>query len=185
MIRRQRSVGIRAAPADIADGLEHLRPDWLAILRWLADNRVDYVLVGPVARAIRGDHEADGPVTIVPAPYARNLERLSRALWAAHARLRLSQPDGSENTVPIKLTVERLSEGERWLLRCGERAIEIESHPAGVPGYQELVYEAERLAVADEVAVEVAGAEGLERYAQLRHAHAHAGDGGAQTHPHL
>ena len=71
---------IEPRPANPTSGLEHLQPGWIAVLRWLKDHKVEFVLVGPVAEAIRGNVQADGPLSVVPAPYRRNLERLARAL---------------------------------------------------------------------------------------------------------
>ena len=70
-------------------GQEHLRPSWIAILRWLQAHKVEYVLIGAVAEAARGNTHVDGPIAVVPAPYRRNLERLARALTREHARLRV------------------------------------------------------------------------------------------------
>jgi hypothetical protein len=138
-------------------------------VRWLNANRVDYVLVGALAEAIRGGGGSRGPVTIVPAPYRRNFERLSRALWAAHARLRVEDgEDGEPETMPFKITAEKLARGHRWTFRCGIYDLDIEGRPDGAPGYQELLYEAGRFEVADGVAVEVAAPEDIERYAHIR-----------------
>ena len=172
MLLRHRPAGIKSTPAQTTEGFEHLQANWVAVLRWLQENRVDHVLVGPVADAVRGNHEAKGAVAIVAAPYARNLDRLSRALWAAHARIRLERPlggeDGASDTMPVKLTVEKLAEGQRWTLRCGLHDIDIESHPAGVSGYQELLYEAARFQITPEISVEVGSPEDLEHYAHVR-----------------
>ena len=61
---------------------------------------------GPVAEALRGRTAAHGPVSIVPAPYRRNLERLARALDGAHATIRIDGAgiDGGTDTTPTKLT---------------------------------------------------------------------------------
>src|SRR5579875_2841840 len=85
MLLRHRPPGIVSASVNPRPGFEHIEVASLAVLRWLNANRVDYVLVGPVARAIRGEASARGPVAIVPAPYRRNYERLTRALVAQHA----------------------------------------------------------------------------------------------------
>jgi hypothetical protein len=170
MLLRHRAPGIEPGPANITKGFEHLG-DAIAVLRWLNANRIDYVLVGPVARAIRGDTAAKGPVAIVPAPYGRNLDRLVRALWSAHARLRLD--DGADaaapgpETMPVKMTAEKLVRGQRWTLRCGVHHVDIEGRPAGVPRYQELLYEAGRFEPAPEVSVEVASPEDTESYAHV------------------
>jgi hypothetical protein len=169
MLLRHRAPGIEPGPANPTKGFEHLGEDSIAVLRWLNVNRIDYVLVGAVARAIRGDSAAKGPVSIVPAPYGRNLDRLVRALWSAHARLRLDDAaSAGAETMPVKITSEKLVRGQRWTLRCGDHDLDIEGRGAGVPRYQELLYEAGRFEPAPEVSVEVASPEDTENYEHVR-----------------
>jgi hypothetical protein len=165
MLLRRRPPGIENRPAQTTEGLEHLRSEWIAVLRWLGENRVDFVLVGAVAEAIRGDKAASGPVAIVPAPYGRNFDRLARALSSAHARMRI---DGEADTTPVKMSGEKLARGHRWTLRCGVHDLDIEARPAGVPRYQELLYEAARFNLAPDVSAEVASPEDIEHYSHLR-----------------
>lgn len=171
MLLRHRPPGIDSAPANTATEFQHLDEKWIAVLRWLGANKIDLVLVGAAARSVRGDAAARGPVAIVPAPYGRNLERLARALWSAHARLRIESAiamrDGAE-TMPVKLSAEKLVRGQRWTLRCGEHDLDIEGRPEGVPGYQELLYEAVRFQLTPEVSVEVASPEDIEHYDHVR-----------------
>jgi hypothetical protein len=172
MLLRNRVPGIDQRPATTTEGFEHIPSSSIAVLRWLIANRVDFVLVGDVARSVRGDTAATGPVAIVPAPYGRNLDRLARALWSGHARLRVSGPilGGSpgDNTVPVKVTAEKLVRPERWTLRCGSHDIDIEGRPSGVPRYQELLYEAGRFRLTADVTVEVAAPEDIEHYDHVR-----------------
>src|SRR5437588_1840379 len=91
MLLRRRLPQIDSRPVDPAEGFEHLSSGSITVLKWLKANQVEFVLVGPVAEAIRGGAGSPGPVAIVPAPYRRNFERLWRALDAAQARPR---PDG-------------------------------------------------------------------------------------------
>jgi hypothetical protein len=190
MLLKHRSPGIDAKSVQPRAGLEHLDRKSIAVLRWLNASHVDYVLVGPVAHAIRGDQAATGPVAIVPAPYSRNWDRLTRALVAEHAGLRSDRglPGSSErgDAVNVKLTPDKLARGRRWMLRFGEFDLDIEgsgSSAAGArgnghgrpaeegtraPRYQELLYEANRFAVADGVNVEVASPEDLEHFSHVR-----------------
>ncbi len=169
MLLRHRAPGIEARPTTPASTFRHLDPSSLAVLRWLTENRADFVLVGPVARAIRGDGSARGPVALVPAPYGRNLDRLARALCSAHARLRVDVGEGAgADTIPVKMSAEKLVRSERWTLRCGVYDIDIEGRPPGVPRYQELLYEAARFELAPEVTVEVGSPEDIEHYDHVR-----------------
>jgi hypothetical protein len=156
MLLRNRVPGIESHPLTDRPNppYEHLAASAISVLRWLASHRIDYVLVGPVARAARGEKGARGPVAIVPAPYGRNLDRLARAVTGARARLR------SDEAVAPRITAEKLVRGERWELRCGAFDLDIEGRPAGVPRYQELL--------ADDVIVEVAAPEDIEHYDHLR-----------------
>ena len=128
MLLKRRPPRIDDSPAQTRDGFEHLDPTALAILRWLKANRVEFVLVGPVAEAIRGRTAAEGPASIVPAPYRRNLERLARALDSAHASIRLDGAGitGEADTTPTKMTAEKLARGQLWTLRCGNHDLDID-----------------------------------------------------------
>jgi hypothetical protein len=164
MMLRHRSPRLQAKPAH-PKGRDHLNEEWISVLWWLQANRIEHVLVGAAAEAVRGRAGARGPVAIVPAPYGRNLERLARALWSAHARLRV---DTEVGTVPVKLTAEKLANGKRFTVRCGSYDLDIESNPAGTARYQELLYEASRIELEPGLAVEVASPEDLEHFAQAR-----------------
>jgi hypothetical protein len=192
MLLRHRTPEFDTAPATLAPGLEHLDQGWVAVLRWLNTNKVDCVLVGPVAHAIRGELTARGPVAIVPAPYIRNYERLAAALVAQDATLRSERGlRGVDSRVEIKLTADKLARGRRWLLRFAGYDLDVENsstrpgtgrgphqesrgaHPqAGPPGdgarYQELLYESARYQITDGVSAEVAAPEDLELYSHMR-----------------
>ena len=172
MLLRHRVPRLESQPVAASKGFEHLDEHWIAVLRWLQANRVDFVLVGYVARAIRGDTKAHGPVAIVPAPYGRNLDRLARALLSAHVKLRIDGAADPESaaaeTMQVKITGEKLVRGQRWTLRCGSHDLDIEGRPSGVPRYQELLYEAVRFELAPGVTVEVASPEDIELYDHVR-----------------
>jgi hypothetical protein len=183
MLLKHRPPGIESQPATLRGGLEHLHQNSVAVLRWLNANKVDYVVVGPVARAIRGDQEARGPVAIVPAPYVRNFERLCNALVAVHAGLRAElgprELGPRPTAIPVKLTADKLARGKRWLLRFRDYDLDIEadgSHADGASGegrrppprYQELLYEATRFELADGLSVEVASPEDVAHYSHIR-----------------
>jgi hypothetical protein len=159
------------------EGLEHLSPESVAIIRWLAASRVEHVLIGALAEAIRGEKGARGPVAIVPAPYRRNLERLARALAIEHARLRSDVGSrAGADPLPVKLTADKLAQNTRWPLRVGATDLDIEAGiraaagSRGVPSYQELLYEAGRFELEPGLSVEVASPEDIEHFAHLRRA---------------
>jgi hypothetical protein len=187
MLLKRRPPGISPQNLEPSSGFEHLEADAVAVLRWLHKNKVDYVLVGPVARAVRGEQEAQGPVAIVPAPYGRNWERLSAALTGQRAGLRAESarrgPGATPVAAPLKLTADKLARGHRWLLRAGDYDLDIEATvitsatpPDGEatqaadvePGYQELLYEASSFEIAAGLCVQVAAPEDLERYTHIR-----------------
>ncbi|MGA2012671.1 MAG: hypothetical protein ABSH51_19355 [Solirubrobacteraceae bacterium] len=188
MMLKPRPPAIDSSPTRLRAGLEHLDPSAVAVLRWLSANKVDYVLVGPVAYAIRGDTDARGPAAIVPAPYGRNFERLTRALIAERAGLRSERglPGSTDRSaaVAVKLTADKLARGRRWMLRFGIYDLDLEGagttdRPTGTheipsgpatsgPRYQELLYEANRITLADGLAVEVASPEDLEHFSHVR-----------------
>ena len=188
MLLKHRAPEINTAPVHLRQGLEHLDKSSIELLRWLNAIKLDYVVVGPVAHAIRGDVSARGPVAIVPAPYGRNFERLASALVAQHAGLRSDRggvggirSTERGDTVPVKLTGDKLARGRRWMLRfggydldvegAGKRAAGARATPDGsvhAPGYQELLYEAGRFQLAEGLSVEVASPEDLEHFSHVR-----------------
>ena len=187
MLLRHRSAEIDTAPLTPAAGLEHLEQRWIAILRWLNVSRIDHVLIGPVAHAIRGELTSRGSVAIVPAPYLRNYERLAAALTAQNAILRSERGvRGADPRAEVRLDAEKLARGRRWLLHFRGYDLDVESskvnapiqpahgphEPGGPAGdgarYQELLYEAARIRVAEGVSVEVASPEDLELYSHMR-----------------
>ncbi|HET9124018.1 MAG TPA: hypothetical protein VFN65_03935 [Solirubrobacteraceae bacterium] len=187
MLLRHRSPEIDTAPVTPAAGLEYLQQEWLTVLRWLNSSRVDYVLIGPVAHAIRGELTSRGPVGIVPAPYLRNYERLAAALTDQGATLRSERPlRGADPRTEMRLDAEKLAHGRRWLLHFCGHDLDVESSklsPASPPApgsqatggpagdgarYQELLYEAMRVEVAEGLSVQVASPEDLELYSHMR-----------------
>jgi hypothetical protein len=170
MLLKRRTPRLDARPTETRQGFEHLDDTALAVLRWLKANRVEFILVGSVAAAIRGRTDGRGPVAIVPAPYRRNLERLARALDSAHACIRLDAAtvNGEADTTPTKLTAEKLARGQLWTLRCGSHDLDVEGHAPGITSYQDLLYEASRFEPAPDVSIEVASPEDIEHYAHVR-----------------
>ncbi len=169
MLLRRRPPQIDNRPVRPAQGFEHLAPEAIPVLKWLKANQVEFVLVGPVAQAIRTGAGSPGPVAIVPAPYRRNFERLWRALEGVHARPR---PDGGAKDArevrPAKMTADTYPGGQRWVLGDGPHHLDVEGRPTGTPGYQELLYEAGRYELTAGLNVDVASVEDIEHYDQVR-----------------
>ena len=169
MLLRRHPPQIDGRPVDPAAGFEHLSAGSITVLKWLKANQVEFVLVGPVAEAIRGGTCSPGPVAIVPAPYRRNFERLWRALDGAQARPR---PEGGakigREIRPSKLSPDARPGSQRWMLGTGPYYLDVEGQPSGTPGYQELLYEAGRYELAAGLSVDVASPEDIEHYAHVR-----------------
>ena len=88
MLLKHRAPDDQHHSGHLRQGLEHLDSSWIELLRWLNTIKLDYVVVGPVAQAIRGDLNARGPVAIVPAPTGATSSAWTNALVAQHAGLR-------------------------------------------------------------------------------------------------
>lgn len=170
MLLKPRTPRIESCQAEAREGFDHIDPGALAVLRWLKANRIEFVLVGPVAAAIRGQVHEHGPVAIAPAPYRRNLERLARALERARACVRLDGAGvtGQADTSPTKLTADDLAQPQLWLLRCGLHDLDIEGQIRGSAGYQELLYEAGSFEPAAGLKIEVASPEDIEQHVHIR-----------------
>jgi hypothetical protein len=162
-------------PIEVSPGFEHLNRNTLAVLRWLKEHRVEFVLVGPVANAVHSRTGSALPVAIVPAPFARNLERLARALNAAEARVR----DEREALDPHpsatgRITAQQLTRPDVWTLWCGPHPIDVvgtsapsSSGASAASAYQELLYEASGFELGPELSVQVAAPEDIQHYAHL------------------
>jgi hypothetical protein len=139
-------------------GFEHLKDEWVIILRWLAECKVEHVVVGPAGEAIRGRADADGPLAIVPAPYDRNLDRLAHGLLAAQTRLRTEDRAG---VAPVRFSASSLAAGEHWRLSC-EIIYDLDVEMSPAARYSELLYEASRFEIEPGLSLEVASLETLE-----------------------
>jgi hypothetical protein len=169
MLLRHRPPRLDTRPPTTNKGFEHLDEKWVAVLQWLKANRVDFVLVGAAAEAVRGASDATGPVSIVPAPYGRNFDRLSRALVSANGVVRVDTGDGGDTELmQVKLTPEKLGRGQLWTVRCGQHDLDIEGRRPSDPSFQELLYEASRVQLAADLSVEVASPEHIEHYSHMR-----------------
>jgi hypothetical protein len=165
MLRKRHHPQIDMRPPHPAQGFEHLAGESIAVLTWLRANQIEFVLVGPVAEAIRGAGSAAGPVAIVPAPYRRNFERLSRALDASGAKPRT---DAGAEAARAKAAADKVAGGQRWEFRTGVHFLDVEGRSSEAPGYQDLLYEAGRFELAEGLSVDVASPEDIEHFAHVR-----------------
>ncbi|MBV8218028.1 MAG: hypothetical protein JO325_06170 [Solirubrobacterales bacterium] len=165
MLRKRHHPQIDMRPPQPAQGFEHLTGESIAVLAWLQANQVEFVLVGPVAETIRGGGDSAGPVAIVPAPYRRNFERLSRALDASGAKPRGGA--GAE-AARAKAAADKVVGGQRWEFRTHVHFLDVEGRTSQTPGYQELLYEAGRFELAAGLNVDVASPEDIEHFAHVR-----------------
>ena len=95
MLLRHRAPTTEPAQATRAEGFELVPEPAIDVLRWLSSQKVEFVFVGSVARTIRGERSARGPVSIVAAPYERNLARLTRSPFGADRLELVQRPDGA------------------------------------------------------------------------------------------
>ena len=66
------------------------------------------------------------------------------------------------------MNAEKLGSPQRWMLRCGVHDLDIEGRAAGLPRYQELLYEAGSFELEPGLKVEVASPEDLEHYEHVK-----------------
>jgi hypothetical protein len=116
---------------------EPLQPE--CIFAALADERVDYVLIGGLAGVLHGSPAMTNDADIVPSKDPANLERLAAALRGLDARIRtVETPDGVPfDPHPALLASLRLL---NMTTRCGD--LDLTFVPSGTQGYDDLVQRA-------------------------------------------
>ena len=139
-----------------------LDPALLETLGTLARHDVELVLVGDIAQAIHDDGGFVADIAIVPAAYARNAQRLSRALQAL---------DGEPTNAPTAAatTPDWRERDLRELAPCTFATrwadVRIDFEPAGTAGYRDLFDDARSVELAPSVRLLVAAPEDLARLA--------------------
>lgn len=164
-----------SVPIEVNQGFEHLDKGALAVLVWLREHQVEFVLVGAVAEAVHTRGGTALPVAIVPAPYRRNLERLAKALNSSEARVRHDGVAPDPAPAPAgRITTDQLTRDEVWTLWCGPHAIDVvgtgapaSSGASGASAFQELLYEATRFELGPDLTIEVASPEDIQHYSHL------------------
>jgi hypothetical protein len=119
-----------------------LAPD--AILASLAEHGVRYVLIGGFAAVIHGSPYVTVTVDVVPELTEENLQRLSDALHAIHARVWTSgEPEG----IAFDHDGRSLAESSVWNLVTDHGRLDITFLPSGTQGYRDLARDAVHLAI--------------------------------------
>ena len=100
--------------------------DPIGMLQALDRHRVNYVVIGALARVVQGAEEVTGGLDIVPSMRPENLSRLEDALRDLKATtLDGKQPRLSDGAAVVELATER-----------GE--LKVVAEPAGTSGYDDL-----------------------------------------------
>jgi hypothetical protein len=141
-------------------GTLELDPALVVTLRTLQEHRVEFVLAGDLARAIHDNGGFVAEMTIVPAAYRRNTERLCAALLALDAQL-IAAGDGSAHAADLReADLQALSP---CVVQTPALDVEVCFAPPGTGGYRDLFDEAARVALARGAEPLVAAAADLER----------------------
>jgi len=114
------------------------------ILRVLAEHGVRYVLIGGFAAVIHGSPYVTVDVDVVPEITEENLQHLSDALRAMHARAwTAGEPEG----IPFDHDGRSLAESSVWNLVTDHGRLDITFVPSGTQGYGDLSRDAVRLSI--------------------------------------
>ena len=114
------------------------------ILAVLDEYDVRYVLIGGLAAILHGGPHVTSDADIVPQESAENLDRLSKALDAIDARIRIA---GDEHGVPFSHDADSLSQVRIWNLVTDLGDLDITFVPSGTRGYDDLVRDVEEIPV--------------------------------------
>ena len=106
-----------------------------SMLRVLADQDVEYILIGGLAATLHGSPLRTGDTDICPATSPENLERLAAALRAMDARIR--SPDAPQG-LPFGCDARFLAGVELLNLATKFGDLDVCFRPAGTAGYEEL-----------------------------------------------
>ena len=114
------------------------------ILATLTEHGVRYVLIGGFAAVIHGSPYVTVDVDVVPELTEANLQRLSDALRAMHARVWTSgEPEG----IAFDHDGRSLAESSVWNLVTDHGRLDITFVPSGTQGYGDLSRDAVQLTI--------------------------------------
>jgi hypothetical protein len=131
------------------------RFDPYAVVRGLDRARVNFIVIGALARVIQGSDELTRGIDLTPSPQPRNLEKLQRALEGLNARRLDGKPLDLSALDPAQVPVLALASD------AGEVKIVLE--PTGTRGYDDLRHRANRQPIGDGLRPSVASANDLVR----------------------
>jgi hypothetical protein len=116
------------------------------VLRQLAEQKVDYVLIGGLAATLHGSPVRTGDADICPDPAPPNLARLATALRSMEAGLRV---EGEPEPIPFRCDAEFFARMEVVNLRTRYGPLDIAKRPAGTDGFADLIEHAVVMQVGD------------------------------------
>jgi hypothetical protein len=130
----------------------------------LDEERVEYVVIGGIARVAIGSHRFTKDLDICPAGGRDNLDRLAKALNPLNPKIRTSHDDA--DGVPVTLDGVLIERTQSMLLTTDAGWIDLLQEPDGSGGYMGLRPEAERVeyeghrfdvaAIEDQIAMKLA-----------------------------
>jgi hypothetical protein len=104
-------------------------------LEVLREHGVDFVCIGGTAAVMQGANYVTFDLDVCPDDDAENLQRLSHALVALHARIRV---DGVEEGFDFNHDSTSLARARMWNLMTDAGDLDICFVPAGTTGYDDL-----------------------------------------------
>jgi hypothetical protein len=135
--------------------------DFEALLRLLAAERVEFIMVGGAAATVHGSSRLTQDLDIVYRRSRENLRRIEQALAPKHPYLR-----GAPAGLPFRLDVETLERGLNFTLATDLGDLDLLGEIAGGGGYEALLGDAQ--------AVEVFGSKclvlGMDRLIEVKRA---------------
>ena len=134
--------------------------DPLAALRTLLAYKVDFVLIGGLAARLQGSPTVTDDLDVCHDRTPANLKRLTKALSAMDATLRLPDPD---EKVAIPLDERLLAVTDNLTLNTDFGAFDLLARPAGTDGYDDLIRGALSIKLERALSIKVANIEDLIR----------------------
>jgi hypothetical protein len=107
--------------------------DYAKLLRLLADNKIEYVVVGGVAAKAQGSARFTADVDVVYGRKKDNIERIVAAFASLHPYLRGAPPG-----LPFKWDVETIEHGLNFTLTTDLGDIDFLGEIVGGGGYEQL-----------------------------------------------